>query len=175
MFKLYNSFQSQGHVKMAYRCSKFIAYYLLSCDNSTLIFFLCRPTVILHQDQGHRHFPKGIIKLLNKSKTKTKTKNDHDGIYYAIMPSLNAMLIRDITIIVQVKTRVGKSYKRLQSQGHVNCCSKLNAYCLCSCRGKKPLKNITFSMILVLQHLNLKRSKFYRDSNPGRWCESSES
>ena len=31
MAKPYKYFQSQGHVKMAYRCSKCNAYYLVSC------------------------------------------------------------------------------------------------------------------------------------------------
>ena len=40
--------------KKAYRCSKFNAYCLLSCrDNSQQR--LCRPTVTLHQGQGHRN------------------------------------------------------------------------------------------------------------------------
>ena len=41
---------------MAYRCSKCNACCLLSCrDTSKLIFCLCRPTVTLHQGQGHRN------------------------------------------------------------------------------------------------------------------------
>ena len=62
VLKPYERFQSQGHVKMAYRCSKFNAYCLLSCrDNSTLIFCLCQPTVTLHQGQGHRNEYEHII------------------------------------------------------------------------------------------------------------------
>ena len=56
MVKPYQRLQSQGYVKMAYRCSKLNAYFLLSCrEHATLICFcLCRPTVTLHQGQGPR-------------------------------------------------------------------------------------------------------------------------
>ena len=39
-----------------YHCRKFNVCCLLSCrnDSSTQFFCLCRPTVILHQGQGHR-------------------------------------------------------------------------------------------------------------------------
>ena len=44
--------------KIAYRCGKFNAYYLLRCPgNSALNFFLCWPTVTLYQDQGHQNEP----------------------------------------------------------------------------------------------------------------------
>ena len=52
--KPYERFQSQGHLRMAYRYNEFNAYSLLNCrDNSTLIVRLSRPTVTLHQGQGH--------------------------------------------------------------------------------------------------------------------------
>ena len=56
MAKPYKRFQSQGQANMAYRCSQFNANCLLSCrDNLTMICFLCRRTVTLHQGQGHRY------------------------------------------------------------------------------------------------------------------------
>ena len=55
MVKPYKRFQSQGHVDMAYRCSNLNASFLFCYrDNSTQTICLCRPTVTLHQGQGHR-------------------------------------------------------------------------------------------------------------------------
>ena len=43
--QLYKHLPSQGHVKMAYRYSKFNAYCLFSCqDRAKLIFFWALPT-----------------------------------------------------------------------------------------------------------------------------------
>ena len=54
--KGYWRFQTEVERIMAYRCSKCIAFCLLSCrDNSTLNIFICGATVTLQQDQGHRH------------------------------------------------------------------------------------------------------------------------
>ena len=56
MVQPYKRFQSQGYVKIVYRCYKFNAYGLLSCrGTSTLSVFLCHATVTFHQGQGHRH------------------------------------------------------------------------------------------------------------------------
>ena len=76
---IYTRFQSlEGHVqKMAYRCSKFNACCWLSCrDNSTMNCCIFRPTMTLHQCQGHR--------------------NEHEQICHAsksaVMPSSDAIV-----------------------------------------------------------------------------------
>ena len=44
MDKAYKHLQSQGHIKMAYHCSKFNAYCLLTCrEHATLIFAFANP------------------------------------------------------------------------------------------------------------------------------------
>ena len=56
--KPYKHLQShvQGHIKMAYRCSKFNAYCLLNCqEQAMLVFSICRRTVTCHQGQGHQN------------------------------------------------------------------------------------------------------------------------
>ena len=55
---IYQRLQSQGHVKTwpAYRCSKFYACCLLSCQKRIQHWIqccLCRPTMTLHQGQIH--------------------------------------------------------------------------------------------------------------------------
>ena len=55
MVKPYKRLQSHGHVKKGLPLQQ-VACCLLSCrEHSTLNFCLCRPTVTLHQGQGHRN------------------------------------------------------------------------------------------------------------------------
>ena len=71
MVKPYTRFQSRDHLNMAsHSSSKFndITYCLISFrDTSTLIFCLCRPTVILHQGQWYPHEYEHIRNAIYKS------------------------------------------------------------------------------------------------------------
>ena len=87
----YWRFQTEVEVIVAYRCSKFDLYWLLSCrDNSKLNFFLCWATVTWHQGQG--------------------LQNDHEYISHAYLHAKfeyhSLTILQDITITVQVKAFV---------------------------------------------------------------------
>ena len=85
----------QRNLSYIYHCSKCNTYYLLSCrDNSTLYFFIWRPTVTLYQGRG--------------------LQNDHEYIYAmyksTVVPSSNAIaeILPEILLLQYTKINIEK-------------------------------------------------------------------
>ena len=64
----YWTFWIEVELSMAYHCSKFNPYCLLSCrDKSKMKCFVCQATVTLHYGQGHRHEQEYIYYVMDLS------------------------------------------------------------------------------------------------------------